>query len=36
MKFCSNCGSDQLKKEIPVGDNRLRRVCGNCETIHYH
>ncbi|MEZ4956097.1 MAG: NUDIX hydrolase [Saprospiraceae bacterium] len=36
MKFCSNCGSDQLKKEIPVGDNRLRKVCGNCETIHYH
>ena len=35
MKFCSNCGSDELKKEVPAGDNRLRVVCGNCEVIHY-
>ena len=35
MKFCSECGSDQIKKEIPKGDNRLRSVCGNCGTIHY-
>lgn len=35
MNFCPNCGSPQLKNEIPIGDNRLRSVCGNCGTIHY-
>ena len=35
MNFCSNCGSNQLKNEMPVGDNRLRQVCSNCDTIHY-
>lgn len=34
MNFCSNCGSG-LKMEIPIGDNRLRSVCGNCTAIHY-
>ncbi|MEO1258359.1 MAG: NUDIX hydrolase [Bacteroidota bacterium] len=36
MKYCSHCGSADLKKEIPPGDNRVRTVCGNCGTIHYH
>lgn len=35
MNFCSHCGSNQLTKEIPAGDNRLRIVCQNCGTIHY-
>ena len=35
MKYCSQCGSGDLKKEIPQGDNRLRKVCGRCGTIHY-
>ena len=36
MKFCSQCGSPELKKVIPPGDNRLRKVCGSCGVIHYH
>ena len=35
MKYCSNCGSDQLNEVIPPGDNRDRKVCGNCNMIHY-
>ncbi len=35
MNFCSNCGTADLKREIPPGDNRLRIVCGNCGAIHY-
>lgn len=35
MKFCSECGSDQLKWEIPPDDNRMRYICPQCETIHY-
>ena len=32
--FCSDCGAvAQLK--IPAGDNRQRRVCSDCDTIHY-
>ena len=34
MKFCSNCGSS-VSQKIPDGDNRLRFVCGDCDTIHY-
>lgn len=35
MNYCSNCGTDELKKEVPSGDNRLRIVCGKCGTVHY-
>ncbi|HAA12267.1 MAG TPA: hypothetical protein DCE41_11425 [Cytophagales bacterium] len=35
MNFCSNCGSDALKWEIPLGDNRPRYQCSNCGTIFY-
>ena len=35
MKFCSNCGSDQLENRIPKGDNRIRQICNNCDMIHY-
>jgi len=35
MNFCSHCGAGQLKKRIPAGDNRLRIVCENCQTVHY-
>ncbi|UVE16771.1 NUDIX hydrolase [Pseudomonas sp. LS44] len=34
MKFCSHCGG-VLSQYIPPGDNRLRYVCGGCQTIHY-
>lgn len=35
MNFCSHCGSGDLKRSIPQGDNRLRTVCVHCNTIHY-
>ncbi|HFA48445.1 MAG TPA: NUDIX hydrolase [Bacteroidetes bacterium] len=35
MNFCSKCGSDNLIKKVPPGDNRPRAVCGNCATVHY-
>lgn len=35
MNFCPNCGSDRLELIIPPGDNRLREICGSCQTIHY-
>ncbi|AYC31977.1 NUDIX domain-containing protein [Pseudomonas cavernae] len=34
MKFCSLCGSP-VSQYIPPGDNRLRYVCSQCQTIHY-
>ena len=34
MKFCSQCGS-QVRQKVPPGDNRLRHVCDQCQTIHY-
>ncbi|MGB0733400.1 MAG: NUDIX hydrolase, partial [Pontibacterium sp.] len=34
MKFCGNCGAKTIQ-EIPTGDNRVRSVCHNCDTIHY-
>ena len=34
MKYCSKCGS-RVEKKIPVGDERERFVCKDCETIHY-
>ena len=34
MKFCCECGS-QVSQSIPLGDNRLRFVCTNCDAIHY-
>ena len=35
MKFCSHCGNAEPAFEIPQGDNRLRYICRNCDTIHY-
>ncbi|MBS3804352.1 MAG: NUDIX hydrolase [Oleiphilaceae bacterium] len=34
MKYCSSCGHP-VEERIPVGDNRPRFVCPNCDTIHY-
>lgn len=36
MKFCSSCGSSDIKLTIPEGDNRVRFVCPACEEIFYH
>lgn len=35
MKFCSHCGNDDLRYDIPAGDNRPRYWCEKCATIHY-
>ncbi len=34
MKHCSSCGS-LVTEKIPVGDNRRRWVCDQCDTVHY-
>lgn len=34
MNFCCECGSGVIHI-IPDGDNRLRHVCRQCNTIHY-
>ena len=34
MKFCSTCGGS-IQHIIPLGDNRLRHVCAQCQTVHY-
>ena len=34
MKFCSKCGAT-LSYRIPPGDNRLRYICDECQTVHY-
>jgi ADP-ribose pyrophosphatase YjhB (NUDIX family) len=34
MKFCSKCGGE-VDERIPEGDDRLRHICNNCDTIHY-
>jgi len=34
QSYCSQCGSS-LKAHIPAGDNRLRYVCSNCNTVAY-
>ena len=31
MNFCSNCGSAELVKKIPEGDNLERFVCNKFE-----
>lgn len=35
MKFCSNCGSPNIVRRIPPGDNRERWVCPDCKAVHY-
>ena len=35
MKFCSNCGHDELEFRIPDLDNLPRFCCPKCGTIFY-
>jgi ADP-ribose pyrophosphatase YjhB (NUDIX family) len=35
MKFCSQCGTGNIRWEIPHGDNRPRHVCGECNEVYY-
>lgn len=34
QNYCSNCGS-KLVVAQPDGDNKLRYVCSDCDTVHY-
>lgn len=33
--FCSNCGSANMKLEVPEGDDHLRPVCQDCRAVVY-
>jgi ADP-ribose pyrophosphatase YjhB (NUDIX family) len=35
VNFCSTCGSEKLRNQIPEGDHALRKVCASCNTVHY-
>ena len=35
MKYCSDCGSEEISWTVPSDDNRPRHVCGSCDTIFY-
>ena len=35
IKFCSQCGSGNVKKAQPPGDDRVRDICTACGHIHY-
>lgn len=32
--YCTQCGN-AVKRQVPQGDNRLRKVCISCDYIHY-
>jgi ADP-ribose pyrophosphatase YjhB (NUDIX family) len=34
VKYCNQCGA-RVSLFIPVGDNKERHVCRECDTIHY-
>ena len=36
MKYCSECGSDNLAVRRPTGDTKERTVCAACDYIFYH
>ena len=35
MNFCSNCGSNNIKFQIPIGDTLNRFCCINCDSTYY-
>lgn len=35
MKYCSHCGSADLRTVVPPGDHLPRKVCASCGRIHY-
>ncbi len=35
MKYCSQCGSNDLITKIPNGDTHLRLTCNVCGAVHY-
>ena len=35
MRYCLQCGSDQIELRVPDGDQHHRHVCAACQYIHY-
>ncbi len=35
MNYCSACGSDRLRQQVPEGDTVARLVCQHCGYVHY-
>jgi ADP-ribose pyrophosphatase YjhB (NUDIX family) len=35
MKFCSQCGSPEVKRMLPLGDIGVRHICSRCSSVHY-
>ena len=35
MKFCSQCGSKNIEYSVPLGDNRQRYHCLDCNSVFY-
>ena len=35
MNFCNHCGSNNIIKEIPIYDHRIRHSCEDCGKIFY-
>lgn len=35
MNYCSKCGSNKIKLEIPEGDTFTRFICSSCGKIYY-
>ena len=35
IKFCSQCGSENIEVSKPPGDDRAREICSECRHIHY-
>ena len=33
--FCSQCGHQSIIFSTPHNDTRVRKVCNNCQTVHY-
>ena len=36
MRYCSDCGSGDIRLSVPDGDNRERYVCHSCHKIFYN
>ena len=35
IRYCTQCGSNDISYEIPEGDSYLRFICTQCNFIHY-
>ena len=35
IHYCTQCGSSDIRFEVPKGDGYPRHICGTCQFIHY-